>query len=136
MAKTWKDADISLDPIKDQTIAVIGYGIQGDAQANNMKDSGLKVIVGLREGRPTWNKAKEDGHQVMSVADATKQADIVHILLPDMVQAKVYKEEIGPNLSEGNALSFSHAAAIYWKWIDAPENVDLIMVAPKVLALK
>jgi len=67
----------------------------------------------------------------MSVADATKQADIVHILLPDMVQAKVYKEEIGPNLSEGNALSFSHAAAIYWKWIDAPENVDLIMVAPK-----
>ena len=131
MAKTWKDADISLDPIKDQTIAVIGYGIQGDAQANNMKDSGLKVIVGLREGSPTWNKAKEDGHQVMSVADATKQADIVHILLPDMVQAKVYKEEIGPNLSEGNALSFSHAAAIYWKWIDAPENVDLIMVAPK-----
>ena len=131
MAKTWKDADINLDPIKDQTIAVIGYGIQGDAQANNMKDSGLKVIVGLREGSPTWNKAKEDGHQVMSVADATKQADIVHILLPDMVQAKVYKEEIGPNLSEGNALSFSHAAAIYWKWIDAPENVDLIMVAPK-----
>ena len=131
MAKTWKDADISLDPIKDQTVAVIGYGIQGDAQANNMKDSGLKVIVGLREGSPTWNKAKEDGHEVMSVADATKQADIVHILLPDMVQAKVYKEEIGPNLSEGNALSFSHAAAIYWKWIDAPENVDLIMVAPK-----
>ena len=131
MAKTWKDAEISLDPIKDQIIAVIGYGIQGDAQANNMKDSGLKVIVGLREGSPTWNKAKDDGHEVMSVADATKQADIVHILLPDMVQAKVFKEEIAPNLSEGKALSFSHAAAIYWKWIDAPENVDLIMVAPK-----
>ena len=82
MAKTWKDADISLDPIKDQTIAVIGYGIQGDAQANNMKDSGLKVIVGLREGSPTWNKAKEDGHEVMSVADATKQEDIDQILPP------------------------------------------------------
>ena len=67
----------------------------------------------------------------MSVSEATKKADIIHILIPDMVQAMVYKEEIAPNLSEGNALSFSHAAAIYWKWIDAPENVDLIMVAPK-----
>ena len=98
MAKTWKDEDISLDPIKDQTIAVIGYGIQGDAQANNMKDSGLKVIVGLKEGSPTWNKAKEDGHEVMSVANATKQADIVHILIPDMVQAKVYKEYLRRSL--------------------------------------
>ena len=131
MAKTWKDNDISLDPIKDEIIAVIGYGIQGDAQANNMKDSGLNVIVGLKEGGASWQKAKDDGHEVLSVADATKKADIIHILIPDMVQAKVYKEEIESNLSEGNALSFSHAAAIYWKWIDAPENVDLIMVAPK-----
>ena len=131
MVKTWKDNDISLDPIKDQIIAVIGYGIQGDAQANNMKDSGLNVIVGLKEGGASWQKAKDDGHEVLSVADATKKADIIHILIPDMVQAKVYKEEIESNLSEGNALSFSHAAAIYWKWIDAPENVDLIMVAPK-----
>ena len=131
MAQTWKDEDISLDPIKDQTIAVIGYGIQGDAQANNMKDSGLNVIVGLKEGGASWQKAKDDGHEVLSVTDATKKADIIHILIPDMVQAKVYKEEIAPNLSEGKALSFSHAAAIYWKWIEAPENVDLIMVAPK-----
>ena len=131
MAQTWKDEDISLDPIKDQTIAVIGYGIQGDAQANNMKDSGLNVIVGLKEGGSSWQKAKNDGHEVLSVSEATKKADIIHILIPDMVQAMVYKEEIAPNLSEGNALSFSHAAAIYWKWIDAPENVDLIMVAPK-----
>jgi ketol-acid reductoisomerase len=127
MAKTWKDSDISLDPIKNQTIAVIGYGIQGDAQANNLKDSGLKVIVGLKEGSPTWNKAKSDGHAVMSVAEATKQGDIVHILLPDMIQSQVYKDEIGPNLSAGKALSFSHAAAIQWNWI----NVDVIMVAPK-----
>ncbi|NDB52442.1 MAG: ketol-acid reductoisomerase, partial [Nitrosopumilaceae archaeon] len=131
MAKTWKDTDISLDPIKNQTIAVIGYGIQGDAQANNLKDSGLKVIIGLKEGSPTWNKAKSDGHTVMSVADATKQGDIVHILLPDMIQSQIYKDEIGPNLSAGKALSFSHAAAIQWNWIKAPDNVDVIMVAPK-----
>ena len=131
MAQTWKDEDISLEPIKDQTIAVIGYGIQGDAQANNMKDSGLNVVIGLKEGGNSWQKAKDDGHEVLSVADACKKADIIHILIPDMIQAKVYKEEIAPNLSEGNALSFSHAAAIYWKWIDAPDNVDVIMVAPK-----
>ena len=131
MAQTWKDEDLSLEPIKDQTIAVIGYGIQGDAQANNMKDSGLNVIIGLKEGGTSWQKAKDDGHEVLSVADACKKADIIHILIPDMIQAKVYKEEIAPNLSEGNALSFSHAAAIYWKWIDAPDNIDVIMVAPK-----
>ena len=131
MAQTWKDEDISLEPIKDQTIAVIGYGIQGDAQANNMKDSGLNVVIGLKDGGSSWQKAKDDGHEVLSVADACKKADIIHILIPDMIQAKVYKEEIAPNLSEGNALSFSHAAAIYWKWIDAPDNVDVIMVAPK-----
>ena len=131
MAQTWKDEDISLDTIKNEIVAVIGYGIQGDAQANNMKASGLNVTVGLKEGGASWQKAKDDGHEVLSVADATKKADIIHILIPDMVQAKVYKEEIESNLSEGNALSFSHAAAIYWKWIDAPENVDLIMVAPK-----
>ena len=71
MAKTWKDNEISLDPIKDQTIAVIGYGIQGDAQANNMKDSGLNVIVGLKEGGKSWKKAEADGHKVMSVAGTT-----------------------------------------------------------------
>jgi len=131
MAQTWKDEDISLEPIKDQIIAVIGYGIQGDAQANNMKDSGLNVVIGLKEGGTSWQKAKDDSHEVLSVADACKKADIIHILIPDMIQAKVYKEEIAPNLSEGNALSFSHAAAIYWKWIDAPDNVDVIMVAPK-----
>lgn len=131
MAQTWKDNDISLDPIKDQTIAVIGYGIQGDAQANNMKDSGLNVIIGLKEGGNSWKKAESDGHKVMSVAEACKTADIIHILIPDMIQAQVYKDEISPNLSEGKALSFSHAAAIYWKWIQAPDNVDIIMVAPK-----
>ena len=131
MAQTWKDSDISLDPIKDQKIAVIGYGIQGDAQANNMKDSGLDVIVGLKPGGNSWKKAESDGHKVLSVADACKEADIIHVLIPDMVQSQVYEKEIGPNLSEGKALSFSHAAAIHWKWIVAPNNVDIIMIAPK-----
>ena len=131
MAQIWKDEDVSLDPIKDQTIAVLGYGIQGNAQSNNMKDSGLNVIVGVKEGGSSWQKAQADGHKVMSISDATKAGDIIYVLIPDMVQAKVYKEEIGPNLSEGNALSFSHAAAIHWKWIEAPNNVDVIMIAPK-----
>jgi len=131
MAQIWKDKDVSLDPIKNETIAVLGYGIQGNAQSNNMRDSGLNVIVGLKEGGASWQKAKADGFKVMSVADACKAADIIQVLVPDMLQAQIYKDEIGPNLSEGNALSFSHAAAIHWKWIEAPNNVDIIMIAPK-----
>jgi len=131
MAQIWKDEDVSLDPIKNETIAVLGYGIQGNAQSNNMRDSGLNVIVGLKEDGASWQKAKADGFKVMSVADACKAADIIQVLVPDMLQAQIYKDEIGPNLSEGNALSFSHAAAIHWKWIEAPNNVDIIMIAPK-----
>ena len=131
MAQTWKDDDVSLDPIKNETIAVLGYGIQGSAQANNMKDSGLNVIIGVKEGGTSWKKAQADGHKVMSISEATKAGDIVYVLIPDMEQSKVYKEEIGPNLSEGKALSFSHAAAIHWKWIEPPNNVDIIMIAPK-----
>jgi len=131
MAQIWKDDDVSLDPIKNETIAVLGYGIQGNAQSNNMKDSGLNVIIGVKEGGTSWKKAQADGHKVMSISEATKAGDIVYVLIPDMEQSKVYKEEIGPNLSEGKALSFSHAAAIHWKWIEPPNNVDIIMIAPK-----
>ena len=131
MAQIWKDDDVSLDPIKNETIAVLGYGIQGNAQANNMKDSGLNVIIGVKEGGTSWKKARADGHKVMSISEATKAGDIIYVLIPDMEQSKVYKEEIGPNLSEGKALSFSHAAAIHWKWIEPPNNVDIIMIAPK-----
>jgi len=131
MAQIWKDEDVSLDPIKNETIAVLGYGIQGNAQSNNMRDSGLNVIIGLKEGGASWQKAKADGFKVMSIAEACKAADIIHVLVPDMLQAQIYKDEIGPNISEGNALSFSHAAAIHWKWIEAPNNVDIIMIAPK-----
>ena len=131
MAKIWKDPDVSLDLIKNETIAIIGYGIQGNAQANNLRDSGLKVVVGLKEGGKSWEKAKHDGHKVMPVAKACKEANIIHVLIPDMIQAQVYKDEIEPNISEGKALSFSHAAAIHWGWIKAPNFVDIIMVAPK-----
>lgn len=131
MARIWKDSDVNLDPIKNETIAILGYGIQGNAQANNLKDSGMNVVVGLKENGSSWNKAKNDGHDVMSVEDACKKADIIHVLIPDMIQADVYKSSIESNLSEGNALSFSHAAAIHWGWIKAPKNIDVIMVAPK-----
>ena len=131
MAKIWKDNDVSLDPIKNETIAILGYGIQGNAQANNLRDSGLKVIVGLKENGESWKKAKQDGHKVMTIAKACKEADIIHVLIPDMLQALVYKDEIEPNLSKGKALSFSHAAAIHWGWIKAPNFVDIIMIAPK-----
>jgi len=131
MAKTWKDSDVTIDSVKNEVIAVIGYGIQGNAQANNLKDSGFNVIVGLNESGSSWKKAKEDGHQTMSVKDACEKADIIHILIPDMVQAQVYKEEIAPHLTTGKALSFSHAAAIYWGWITPPKDVDVIMIAPK-----
>jgi len=131
MAKIWKDDDVSLEPIKDQKIAVLGYGIQGHAQSNNMKDSGLNVIIGLKEGGSSWKKAQDDGMTVMPVVKACQEADIIYVLIPDMVQAQTYKDEIEQNLSEGNALAFSHAAAIHWGWIKAPNNVDVIMVAPK-----
>ena len=112
-AKKWLDNQVSLSPIKNQTIAVIGYGIQGRAQASNMKDSGLKVIVGLRKGGETWKQAEAEGHKVMEVSEAAKAADIVHILIPDMEQAETYAKEIEKNITEGKALSFSHGAAIH-----------------------
>lgn len=130
-AKRWLDNQVTLNPVKNQTVAVIGYGIQGRAQASNMKDSGLNVVVGLRKGGKTWKQAEADGHRVMEVAEACKAADIIHILIPDMEQADTYTKEIAKHVTEGKALCFSHGAAIHWKWIVPPKNVDVIMVAPK-----
>src|ERR687889_1049040 len=130
-AKKWLEDQVSLDPIKNQTIAVIGYGIQGRAQASNMIDSGLNVIVGLRKEGKTWKQAEAESHKVMEVAEAAKSADIIHVLIPDMEQADTYTKEISKHVTEGKALSFSHGAAIHWKWIVPPKNVDVIMVAPK-----
>ncbi len=131
LIRRWYDSDISLDEIKNEKIAVIGYGSQGHAQACNMKDSGLDVIVGLRREGASWMKAKADGHSVFEIDEAAKKADIIHILIPDMVQSKIYSEQIAPHLQEGNALSFSHGAAIHWKWIIPPKYVDIVMIAPK-----
>jgi len=129
--RTWFDQDISLEFLKNETMAVIGYGIQGAAQANNMRDSGLKVVLGLRKGGNSWNKALKDGHQVSEIADAVSRADIVHVLIPDMEQPRVYKAEIEASLEKGKALGFSHGAAIHWGWIKPPSWIDILMVAPK-----
>ena len=131
MVKKWADNDVTLDSIKNQTIAVIGYGIQGNAQANNLKDSGLNVVVGLRKGGSSWKIAEADGQNVMEVKEAVRIADIIHILIPDMEQAVAYKNEISPYVTENKALCFSHGASIHWRWIEPPTNVDVIMVAPK-----
>jgi ketol-acid reductoisomerase len=131
MAKIWRDSDVSLESVKNETFAVIGYGIQGRAQACNMKDSGLKVILGLRKDGKSWEIAQKDGHTVFEIPEAVKRADVIHILIPDMEQANVYKNQIEPCLKKGQALSFSHGAAIHWGWIKPPEWVDVIMLAPK-----
>lgn len=131
MAKIWYDAEVSLDPIKNETIAVIGYGIQGSAQACNIRDSGLKVIVADVKGSKGWEDAIKDGHIVYETPDAVAKADIILFLVPDMIQAKVYKQQVEPYLSKGKALDFAHGAAIHWKWIQPPEWIDVIMLAPK-----
>lgn len=125
------DKDVDIDVLKDRKIAVIGYGSQGMAQSRNMADSGLNVVVGLREGGKSWQTAKNDGMTVLTVEEAAKQADIIHILIPDELQAKVYQESIKNGLEEGNTLSFSHGYNIHFGYIKPPENVNIAMIAPK-----
>ena len=128
--KMYYEQDADLNALRGKTIAVIGYGSQGHAQAQNLRDSGLSVIIGLREGR-SFQKAKEDGFEVFPVAEAVKRADLVQILMPDETQAKVYKEEIEPNLKQGAALMFSHGFNIhYGQIVPRPDN-DVLLVAPK-----
>jgi len=131
MVKVYFDRDVSLDSIKDKTIAVIGYGSQGHAQALNMRDSGLRVIIGLRPGGSSWEKAKQDGFDVYPISDAARMGDIIFMLIPDMVQPAIYRENVAPNLSEGKTLDFAHGFNIHFKQIIPPEDVDVIMVAPK-----
>lgn len=125
------DKDVDTDVLKNKKIAVIGYGSQGMAQARNMADSGLNIVVGLREGGKSWNAAKKDGLTVLSVDEAAKQADIIHILIPDEIQAKVYEQSIKDGLEEGNTLSFSHGYNIHFGYIKPPEYVNISMIAPK-----
>ena len=123
------DADLSL--IQGRTVAVIGYGSQGHAHALNLRDSGVKVIVGLSEGSKSRAKAEAEGLRVATVAEAAAEADVIMILTPDQVQAKVYAESIESNLKPGNALFFAHGFNIRFGYITAPEGVDVAMVAPK-----
>ncbi len=123
------DADLSL--IQGRTVAVIGYGSQGHAHALNLRDSGVKGIVGLSEGSKSRAKAEAEGLRVATVAEAAAEADVIMILTPDQVQAKVYAESIEPNLKPGNALFFAHGFNIRFGYITAPEGVDVAMVAPK-----
>ncbi len=131
MAKVYYESDADLRVLEGRKVAVIGYGSQGHAQAQNLKDSGIDVVVGLYEGSKSWNKVKEDGLEVASVAEASKQADIIQILVPDHVQPDIYKEHIKPNLEEGNSLVFSHGFNIHYHQIIPPENTDVFMIAPK-----
>jgi ketol-acid reductoisomerase len=117
--------------LKDKTIAVIGYGSQGHAQAQNLHDSGVNVIVGLREGSRSRAQAEKDGLKVLTTAEAAKEADIIQILVPDQDQARVYKNDIEPGLESGNALVFSHGFNIHYHQIVSPADVDVYMVAPK-----
>ena len=131
MARMFYDKDADIDLIRSRKVAVIGYGSQGHAHALNLQDSGVDVTVGLQPGSKSADKAKAAGLKVLSVAEASKWADVIMILIPDQHQAKVYKAEIAPQLTSGKMLMFAHGFAIRFNWIVPPANVDVTMVAPK-----
>lgn len=131
MTRMYYDTDANLDLLSDKTIAIIGYGSQGHAHALNLKESGIKVIVGLYPGSKSVAKAESAGLTVHSVAEAAKAADVIMILLPDEVQKTVYNVEIAPNLKKGNVLAFAHGFNIHFGQVVPPPDVDVIMVAPK-----
>ncbi|MBO4396484.1 MAG: ketol-acid reductoisomerase [Eubacterium sp.] len=130
-AKIFYESDCDLSALDGQTIAVIGYGSQGHAQALNAKESGCNVIIGLYEGSKSWKKAEEQGFKVFTAAEAAKQADVIMILINDEKQAALYKESIEPNLEAGNMLMFSHGFNIHFGQIVPPADVDVTMIAPK-----
>ena len=130
MIKKYYESDADLSIFDNRKIAIIGYGSQGRGQALNLRDSGLDIIIGLRPGR-SWELASKDGFEVYTVAEATKKADVVQILLPDEKQADIYESEIRANLVENNCLMFSHGFNIHYGQIVPPPTVDVIMVAPK-----
>ena len=131
MAKMYYDADADLKNLQGKKVAVLGFGSQGHAQAQNLKDSGVDVIVGLRKGSSSWGKAEAAGLKVYTIAEAVEKADVIQILLPDEKQAEVYKKEIAQGLKPGNALVFSHGFNIHYGQIVPPQDVDVFMVAPK-----
>ncbi len=128
--RIYYEQDASLDYLKGKRVAIIGYGSQGHAQAQNLRDSGVDVIIGLREGK-SWQKAKEDGFEVYSVNDAVAKADLIQLLLPDEQQGRVYQNEIKPFMKKGATLVFSHGFNIHYGQIVPEPDSDVIMIAPK-----
>ncbi len=131
MAKIYYANDCNLSLLDGKTVAIIGYGSQGHAHALNLHESGVNVVVGLYDGSKSKAKAEEAGLKVMNVAEASKAADIIMMLVPDEKQADIYKQHIAPNLKEGKTLAFAHGFNIHFAQIVPPENVDVIMIAPK-----
>lgn len=131
MATMYYDNDADLSLLQGRTVAVMGFGSQGHAQAQNLKDSGVDVVVGLRQGSRRWAEAEAAGLRVATVAEAAKAASMIQILLPDETQRAVYETDIRPYLNEGDALVFSHGFNIHFGQIVPPANVDVFMVAPK-----
>jgi ketol-acid reductoisomerase len=130
MAKIYREDDASLKPLEGKTIAIIGYGNQGQAQANNLRDSGCRVIIGsIRD--PSYDQAVRDGFEVYNIAEAAKRADVIHMLIPDEYQAEVYKRDIEQHMKPGKILCFSHGFNIHFEQIVPPKDVDVIMIAPK-----
>ena len=131
MAKMYYDQDADLSLLKGEKIAIIGYGSQGHAQAQNLRESGLDVIVANRPGSDNYNRAVADGFTPVSAREAAEEATIIQMLVPDEVQDKVYREEVGPNMTEGKSLVFSHGFNIHFNQIVPPADIDVFMVAPK-----
>lgn len=131
MVKIYYAQDCDLNRLNGKTVAIMGYGSQGHAHALNLKESGVNVVVGLYEGSKSAPKAQAAGLKVLSVAEAAKAADVIMILLPDEVQAKVYNSEIKPYLTAGKTLAFAHGFNIHFNLIEPPKDVDVIMIAPK-----
>ncbi len=129
--KVFYDADANIEIIRSKRVAVIGYGSQGHAHANNLKESGVDVIVGLPQESTSWKKAEDAGLEVMFTGDAVKMADVIMILVPDELAPAVYRNEIEPNLSAGKYLAFAHGFSIHFKKIVPRDDVNIFMVAPK-----
>ena len=134
MSTVYYDSDADLSMLAGRTVAIIGYGNQGQAQAMNLRDSGVRVIVG---GIPdeTLKRAKADGFETMSTAEAAKRGDIICLLIPDELQQQVYRDEILPHLTAGKALDFAHGYNVHYGFIAAPKGVDVIMVAPRMIGV-
>ena len=131
MIQKYYDHDCNLGLLDGKTVAIIGYGSQGHAHAQNLKESGVNVVVGLRKSSASWKKAEEAGLKVMEVDEAAKAGDFVMMLVPVELAADIYAAQIAPNLKEGNVLMFAHGFNIHFNLIKAPKDVDVIMVAPK-----